>query len=114
MFYISISKDNNYKLVHFCHNCGNTDEYDNEVETICVVNSDNATTSVNDNSFINKYTKFDPTLPRLNNIPCPNKDCESNITKGFNNEIIYVRIDDINMKYVYICNTCDTNWNTIK
>ena len=25
---------------------------------------------------INKYTKLDPTLPRVYNIPCPNKECK--------------------------------------
>ena len=24
---------------------------------------------------VNKYTKFDPTSPRIYNLPCPNKNC---------------------------------------
>ena len=27
---------------------------------------------------INKYTKLDPTLPRINTIPCPNVECPTN------------------------------------
>ena len=25
-------------------------------------------------------------------------------------EIIYIRYDDVNIKYVYLCSTCDTVW----
>ena len=61
------------------------------------------------NHIINKYTKYDPTLPRINNILCPNPDCETN--KGDKErEIIYIRYDDINMKYVYLCYECNTVW----
>ena len=60
---------------------------------------------------INKYTKLDQTLPRVYNIPCPNKQCKTN-EKDYKNpaEIIYMRYDDANMKYTYICTTCDTKW----
>jgi hypothetical protein len=27
-------------------------------------------------------------------------------------EIIYIRYDEVNMKYVYLCAVCDTLWNT--
>jgi len=27
-------------------------------------------------------------------------------------EIIYLRYDDVNMNFVYMCSTCDTVWNT--
>jgi aspartate carbamoyltransferase regulatory subunit len=60
---------------------------------------------------INKYTKLDPTLPRVTNILCPNLDCASNKDSHIR-EIIYIRYDDINMKYVYLCSTCDTVWKT--
>jgi DNA-directed RNA polymerase subunit M/transcription elongation factor TFIIS len=146
---------------------------------------------------VNEYTKYDPTLPRINTIKCPNQECSSNgfaggvgktaskaaskaaekaaskleekatkaaskaaekATKaaekaaskaadkkktgleqvleqqeeieeaqaeqqekaqtlveasGENNrEVIYIRYDDINMKYVYLCVHCDTTWRT--
>ena len=60
---------------------------------------------------INKYTKLDPTLPRINKILCPNPDCLTN-TKEEPREIIYLRYDDSNIKYVYLCSTCDTVWKT--
>ena len=54
---------------------------------------------------------MDPTLPRVNNILCPNPDCTTN-TKNDPREIIYIRYDDTNMKYIYLCSSCDTVWNT--
>ena len=60
---------------------------------------------------INKYTKLDPTLPRVSNILCANAECSTN-TENKPREIIYLRYDDTNMKYVYLCSTCDIVWKT--
>ena len=60
----------------------------------------------------NEYTKLDPTLPRTNTIRCPNSNCETNKTENAEREIIYIRYDDTNMKYVYMCSTCDSMWKT--
>jgi hypothetical protein len=50
---------------------------------------------------------------------CPNDECSSNQHSGSGgsggapkSEIIYVRYDDINLKYVYLCAKCDKVWNT--
>ena len=65
---------------------------------------------------INEYTKYDPTLPRINTIKCPTHECPSNkdpSEKGYvSREVIYLRYDDINMKYIYLCPFCDTIWKT--
>ena len=56
---------------------------------------------------------MDPTLPRVNNILCPNDDCLTNTDPDNNlKEIIIMRYDDKNMKYVSLCSTCDTVWKT--
>jgi aspartate carbamoyltransferase regulatory subunit len=62
---------------------------------------------------INKYTKLDPTLPRMHNIDCPNVGCTTNKEGSTEKtEIVYLRYDDANLKYLYICTTCDTTWKT--
>ena len=68
---------------------------------------------------INKYTKLDPTLPRIHNIDCPNQDCICNKTPDaeekedpVEKEILYIRYDDANMKFVYLCAHCSTVWKT--
>jgi hypothetical protein len=88
--------------------------------------------------FVNKYTKFDPTLPHTSTIQCLNKKCKSynesnaisnnenienieNFEKTENTEkienkenippdVIYIRFNDVDMKYIYLCCHCDSAW----
>jgi hypothetical protein len=110
MYYIRINKDDTNKLIYYCRNCGNEDKL-LAVENVCVSKTQIKKNEQSFNHIINKYTKLDPTLPRVNNILCPNADCLTNV-KEEPREIIYIRYDDTNMKYVYLCSTCDTVWKT--
>jgi len=125
MYYISITPEN--ELQYYCRNCGHIDNTI-AAENICVskVNVKHTTTQQSFSQVVNKYTKFDPTLPRIHTIRCPNDECPSNSGSGSSavataasgekkktkNEIIYVRYDDTNLKYVYLCAKCDKVWNT--
>jgi DNA-directed RNA polymerase subunit M/transcription elongation factor TFIIS len=123
MYYISITPED--ELQYYCRNCGNIDD-SIAADNICVskVNVKHTTTPQSFSQVVNKYTKFDPTLPRINTVRCPNDECPSNQSgsdgtsasaTGKNksvNEIIYVRYDDTNLKYVYLCTKCDKVWNT--
>lgn len=110
MYYIKIDEDNPNSLLYYCRNCGNEDSLITE-DNICVSKTQIKKGEKSFNHFINKYTKLDPTLPRVSNILCPNKDCPTN-TKNEAREIIYIRYDDQNINYVYLCSTCDTTWKT--
>ncbi len=110
MYYIRIDADDSNKLVYYCRNCGNED-VSLAGENICILKTQNKQSEQSFSHIINKYTKLDPTLPRVNNILCPNKECETN-TKEKTKEILSLRYDDTNMKYVYLCSTCDTVWKT--
>ena len=108
MYYIRINEDDPNKLVYYCRHCG--DENRNlSIESVTVSKLQIKKSEQSFNHIINKYTKLDPTLPRINTILCPNIDCETN-TKEKEREIIYIRYDDTNMKYVYLCSCCDTVW----
>jgi len=199
MYYLKISdEDGNIgdTLIYYCRNCGHEDTTLNTTN-ICVSDMQLLTSEKKYTHIVNEYTKFDPTLPRINTIKCPNQECSSNgfaggvgktaskaaskaaekaaskleekatkaaskaaekATKaaekaaskaadkkktgleqvleqqeeieeaqaeqqekaqtlveasGENNrEVIYIRYDDINMKYVYLCVHCDTTWRT--
>ena len=129
MYYIKI-KDDTEELVYNCRKCGHTNsELINQLDNLCVSKTELTTNSIVDYSnIINKYTKLDPTLPRINNINCPNKDCPSNTKESIDDEsknnsstqvkmekeIIYLRYDDKNMKYLYLCGVCDHYWNNNK
>lgn len=110
MYYIKIDEDNPNSLLYYCRNCGNEDNLITE-DNICVSKTQIKKGEKSFSHFINKYTKLDPTLPRVNNILCPNKDCPTN-TKNEPREIIYIRYDDLNINYVYLCSTCNTTWKT--
>ncbi len=122
MYYIRIDAENTNKLIYYCRNCGNEDDLlTNENTTVSKTQLKKSEQSFT--HIINKYTKLDPTLPRINNVLCPNADCSTNHhskkdeekEKDIENkkrEILYIRYDDVNMKYVYLCSTCDTVWKT--
>ena len=111
MYYISISEKDSNKMVYYCRNCGNTDE-NTMNDSICVLKTHLQKGEQTFNHIVNKYTKFDPTLPRIYNVKCPNVNCISNNDEKIKPEVIYMRYDDTNMKYIYICTLCDTNWKT--
>ena len=110
MYYIKLSEENSNKLIYYCRNCGNENS-DLTSENICVSKTQLVRTEQKYTQFINKYTKLDPTLPRITSIKCPNQTCPSNSDKEVSQEVIFMRYDDINLKYVYICTHCDTVWN---
>lgn len=118
MYYISISDEDPNKLVYYCRNCGHTDN--NSSKTILDNPKNLFITQTylkkNEQEFghiVNKYTKLDPTLPRVNNVLCPNDECLTNTEPDKNlREIINIRYDDKNMKYISLCSTCDTVWKT--
>ena len=113
MYHIKISdEDDANKLIYYCRNCGNEDDVLTS-ENIFVSKTQLSRTEQKYGNVVNKYTKLDPTLPRINTIKCPNPICNSNKKDEENTrEVIYLRYDDINMKYVYICAVCDTVWKT--
>lgn len=115
MYYISVTPEN--ELQYYCRNCGNID---NTIasENICVskINVKQTMTATSYSQVVNKYTKYDPTLPRIHTMRCPNDECPSHKTsssgKPNKSEIIYIRYDDTNLKFVYLCAKCDKIWNT--
>jgi hypothetical protein len=107
MYYISISEENENKLTYYCRNCGHRDE---NTENFCGAKSENTDGEQLYNYFINEYTKYDPTLPRIQK-DCINPDCKTKITKH-PAEIIYMRYDDAHLRYVYLCVECNTCWKT--
>ena len=140
MYYLKITDNNN--LVYYCRNCGHEDT-NLPNQTICVYEShiDNDAEHKLEH-VVNKYTKYDLTLPRISNIHCPNPECVNNKNIDYlegggtptktsekpskkdtllpvksniqNNmlDVVSIRYDDIAMKYAYMCTVCDTVWKT--
>ena len=112
MLYIALDAEDTNKLTYYCRHCGNVDTTITQ-EGHCVLQSQLKKGEQKFQHMINPYTKLDPTLPRIHSMKCPNESCKTNVDeKSPPAEVIYMRYDDKNMKYVYICVTCDTNWKT--
>ena len=114
MLYLGINPDDSNELTYYCRFCGNTDNMVSE-SGICVLNTQFSQSEQKFNHIINEFTKLDPTLPRINNVKCPNDHCQTNDISDAhkeNPEVIYIRYDDSNLKYLYMCTTCDTTWKT--
>jgi DNA-directed RNA polymerase subunit M/transcription elongation factor TFIIS len=105
LYYLQFSDDKS--LYYLCRSCG--DEKNNVIlDNLCISTYEEK----KNQSFskINEYTKYDPTLPHSHTIRCPNQECKSN--KGVTDpDVIYLRVDDVNMKFMYLCVNCDTNWS---
>lgn len=130
MYYIRLSEEDPNSIVYYCRNCGHENK-NISLNSVTISKTSFKNKRQKYNSILNKYTKLDPTLPRINTIKCPNQSCKSNHGGGEEGaavgavvgavvaaasenkrEIIYLRYDDINMNFVYMCATCDTVWNT--
>jgi DNA-directed RNA polymerase subunit M/transcription elongation factor TFIIS len=96
-------------LKRLCKNCG----YSEDEEEGCLV----VETLVQERSseaykiLLNEFTRQDPTLPHVKTIKCPNGRCGSN-GGGAERDVIYIKYDPVNLKYIYICNVCSETWRS--
>jgi len=59
---------------------------------------------------LNEFTRQDPTLPHTKEIKCPALTCQSN--KGVDRDVILIKHDAVNLKFIYICNVCGETWRS--
>ena len=112
MYYLKVTNEDANSLIYYCRNCGHEDD-SLTAENICVSDVQLKRSEQKYSHIINEYTIHDPTLPRINTIKCPNQECSSNQAgQEHNREVIYIRYDDINMKYIYVCAKCSFTWKT--
>ncbi len=106
MLYMKISP--NKDLINYCKNCNNEVIEKKENGSICVIEDNKIDDITKYNQYINKNIKHDPTLPHVNNIKCTS--CEQ---KGkLQSEVIYLKYDFTNMKYIYYCCDCEEFFKT--
>lgn len=110
MLYVK-SNDNNM-LVKYCKHC-NFEKV--ETNTKCAIKISKTIYSEDDllyNQHVNKYLRFDPTLRRINDphISCSNDKC---VQENANKQIIYIKYDSKNMKYLYVCDNCGKTWKQV-
>ena len=124
MYYLKVMENDANSLIYYCRNCGHENDT-LTAENVCISDTHIKRTEDQYVHIVNEYTKFDPTLPRINTIDCPNSQCASNVEAEASEaeagslvkverEIIYIRYDDTNMKYMYVCAICGTQWKNDK
>lgn len=94
-------------LTFKCNACNLTYSKDESKELIsdnCIYNLNFNNSQIKIDSMINKYIHEDITLPRVDNVKCPNANCPSESP-----EIIYIKYDSEEMKYLYVCCDCQKN-----
>ena len=114
MYYIKLNNNTTQELIYYCRKCGHEDNIGDKLNNLCV-----SKTHIKNKQkkpytkIINEFVKLDPTLPRIKNMVCPNISCDSNLEDNpLEKDIIYMRYDDVNMKFVYICTHCNNIWTT--
>ena len=100
--------DEQDKLINYCKNCSNSVDLKSDNKSILIFENNYEKEKINYKLFINPYIKYDPTLPRVNNLVCPNAKCTKK--KNQDNEVIYIKYDNENMKYLYYCVYCEEFW----
>jgi hypothetical protein len=110
MLYVDIVKETN-DLKYYCKNCDYEEiKSKDDRQSILVIDDNKLTDSIKYRQYVNKYIGFDHTLPRVNNIICPNEACTK--PKDKDNEVIYIKYDFTNMKYMYNCTFCRRFWRS--
>ena len=107
--YISMESNAERTLTYQCKACG----YSKEEETGGVIMETVIQEKASDSYkvYLNDFTLKDPTLPHTTTLKCPNESCPS-VGGGVASDVIYIKYDAINMKFLYICTHCKTHWRT--
>ena len=118
IYYIQIDADSPNSIMHYCRNCGETDK--SVASDSMVVSSVSPQTGTAADSSrtrpVSKYMVYDPTLPRMTDMLCPNDACSSNSDKATSEdrEILYICTNMQMMQYSYMCAKCDMVWKVKK
>ena len=114
MYYLRLGgteQDSQDELVYYCRNCGHEDA-SLSAQGVCALETHiGGGASQSYEQKISKFTRDDPTLPRTSEIKCPRSDCPSHKSGG-TNDVIYLRYDDKQIRYLYICTACEAMWKT--
>lgn len=104
MLYLKVVQSS--QLEYYCKNCNFTMLESAEGSSVCISQKHLMNDKSSYNSFLNPNIKYDMTLPRVNNIKCP--ECKD--SKDKESEVIYIKYDAENMKYLYYCCKCEHFW----
>jgi DNA-directed RNA polymerase subunit M/transcription elongation factor TFIIS len=106
MLYVDLDADGG--LLHVCKSCANVVRADREV----VLDTNYVDDYTRYKQYMTPYLKHDPTLPRSTTIPCANGD-RCTRPAGAPSEVLYVKYDAVNLRFLYNCVHCDAFWKSV-
>lgn len=95
-------------LLYYCRVCGYVDK-DLQQQGMCVLDTQKYNNVDMFAHMYNEYTKHDPTLPHIF-LPCPNDNCTTNSDQKGVTDAVYLRYNQDDMKYLYVCTVCEHKW----
>lgn len=114
MLYIKDKEDDKFDVKYYCKNCNFEKPLSADNSSTLIITNRCSENVVNMTNVINKNIIHDPTIPHIDNIQCPNKECTKPNEK--HNDVMYIKTDNINLRFVYYCVYCKKFWenNLIK
>ena len=111
MLYLKIDPNDPNKLTHFCRKCGTKHELQaTDAASDHCISQTFIKHPIEFSHNINRFIKHDNTIPRVQ-MKCPNAACKSNqADSAGKNEVLNIRYDEKNMKYVNMCTACNYAW----
>ena len=116
------NNDNPNKILNLeCNNCGYKKNIDisKEPEYKRVYQNNYKTKQIKIDQKNIQYLDKDPTLPHVDNIPCPNPQCITNkdnpnpeILTGDKiiNNVLYLKLNESDLTFLYQCCNCKHTW----
>lgn len=114
MLYIKDNPDDAFDVIFYCKNCQFQKPLCNDKSSKLIIRNIYNTNNVVDyKNIITENIIHDPTIPHIDNIPCPNSNCTKQNNEG--NDIMYIKVDNVNLKFIYYCTYCKEFWeNNLK
>ena len=116
------NNDNPNKILNLeCNNCGYKKNIDisKEPEYKRVYQNNYKTKQIKIDQKNIQYLDKDPTLPHVDNIPCPNPQCITNkdnpnpeVLTGNKiiNNVLYLKLNESDLTFLYQCCNCKHTW----
>jgi DNA-directed RNA polymerase subunit M/transcription elongation factor TFIIS len=120
-----ISNENSNEIMSLhCNNCGYEKVIDisKESKYKCVYSKNYNLKTIKIDQKNIQFLNKDPTLPHVNNIPCPNNACITNkenvkseiidvgVEKENINNVLYIKLNESDMTFLYQCCNCNHTW----
>eukprot|EP00798_Chlamydomonas_sp_ICE-L_P008443 gene8443-biopygen3786 len=100
----SSSGQNDEQRLYFeCRNCQSVAP----VKDACIFESNHSDDRNSYEQFMSKNIRYDVTLPRAHNIPCPTCSRNNDDDDGGSSSVLFVKYD-ADLKFLYFFERCDT------